>query len=521
MTPTRQRPTFLRVAAWIASFPMLILSIAAVGVTIIDLTHLFGWQVLPRLPETATAADDKIYDSIKVVVLLLGLFGGTIAADRIMHFQTVEDDLSHIRRDLASLISDARASATVLSSRAEFYSAFLSALSSAPHGARVFVTSYEKMKMPWTSGEAIAERELMRMWDQRIEDGSLDVEQLVHVASQHDLVDAQKRAETHKTRANYALSVLVGVLPDPFMELVIIDDHTTILVFSSQASSPYASDFGLQIRSGDFANLMARNFRMWSAKFGTALKTRDSFEESVAARLTPQLPEAHALDLPGDLASAALRSARDSHTYEWTAKLADAIDAVRAIDEELYDEALLQLLDSTLLTAQELGRGKITSRTDGLSQLPRMIKSANSSIRAVCPQEALGFWNTPIGARVLETSREAVRRHVKITRIFLVDDPSVLEAQELAVLDAQVAAGIDVLVVSRAEVGRHQVSDYMLVDELFVFEDFADGLDQNYVIDRSKTRIRDFTKHWDALTQVAANYTPASSADPGTTISHP
>jgi hypothetical protein len=85
-----------------------------------------------------------------------------------------------------------------------------------------------------------------------------------------------------------------------------------------------------------------------------------------------------------------------------------------------------------------------------------------------------GFWNTEIGVRYLELQREAIRRGVRIQRLFVVANDRLAGHPDLiTLLDQQREAGVTVRVLQATELPpsrRHHLPDLAIFDEEVSYE---------------------------------------------------
>jgi hypothetical protein len=92
-----------------------------------------------------------------------------------------------------------------------------------------------------------------------------------------------------------------------------------------------------------------------------------------------------------------------------------------------------------------------------------MIQSAKTSILATSYVQFNQWWDTPWGKRYEELNAEAIKRGVKITRVFIFSNKSDFETAKPH-LDTQSKAGIDVRFVMSRDLGVQITSDMVVVD---------------------------------------------------------
>jgi hypothetical protein len=83
-----------------------------------------------------------------------------------------------------------------------------------------------------------------------------------------------------------------------------------------------------------------------------------------------------------------------------------------------------------------------------------------------------GFWNSDLGQSYLELQHDAVRRGVRVRRIFIVESEELMSRRQFETLcQAQADCGIDVRVLLPSRVSMRQVfRDYVLFDDTISYE---------------------------------------------------
>jgi hypothetical protein len=83
-----------------------------------------------------------------------------------------------------------------------------------------------------------------------------------------------------------------------------------------------------------------------------------------------------------------------------------------------------------------------------------------------------GFWNSDLGQRYLELQHRAVRRGVRVRRIFIVESEDLISRRQFEMLcQAQTDCGIDVRVLVPSQLSMRQVfRDYVLFDDTISYE---------------------------------------------------
>jgi hypothetical protein len=83
-----------------------------------------------------------------------------------------------------------------------------------------------------------------------------------------------------------------------------------------------------------------------------------------------------------------------------------------------------------------------------------------------------GFWLSDLGARYLDLQRDAVRRGVKIRRVFIVESPELIFDPDVRhILAMQRSAGVDVRYIEGNEAGQDGgLSDFVIFDEQLCYD---------------------------------------------------
>jgi hypothetical protein len=126
----------------------------------------------------------------------------------------------------------------------------------------------------------------------------------------------------------------------------------------------------------------------------------------------------------------------------------------------------------------------------GLNEVQREAKFIHADI--------LEFWKTPFGLKILELDRQAIRRKVRITRVFPLPEP--YSSSDLNILKTHADAGIRVLVIDPNRIS----SEFAIFDDRVVVEYNIQKDNYGYeriIIDPSKVKRK--TQEYDFLMQYA------------------
>lgn len=128
-----------------------------------------------------------------------------------------------------------------------------------------------------------------------------------------------------------------------------------------------------------------------------------------------------------------------------------------------------------------------------------VINKIKSSYKHVSSLEDLAYWNSTYAETALETNIAAVRRGVKIKRIF-VQRPETLEKMS-GILQKQKDAGIEIYLANSAEVPKDLIDDYVIADDqaCAVMEISPDGHIKQQRITISPPQVEQYVKRFDIL----------------------
>lgn len=499
--------TFARVVTFLGGLPLLLLSIAVILLTLVDRFEILGVSVYPTLPVTATSSDEVLYSFLKIVVLLVSLSSAAIAADRLSHFSRVETELARLADAFSGLEAASEVRTTPLPDRASVYRAFLEAVSSAPHGSTVCVTSYEKLKMSYETGEDNGEVALLSLYDKRVRAQELRVEQLVHVSTKLDLDDAWKRASSFENSPNFTLSVVVGIAPDPMIETLTVGEDFSVLGLSTQAASPFAVDGGHSSRSTEIVRQYRQHHRLWESRFGIPLKSRDGLVRENFDRLSRELPPGHALDLPPQLASLALRAQRDDRIFSEIARIVESRERVEAEGEQVSLDRIHELIRAAGARIEEVGAGRLTFSGDGFRYLHRALTAATTEIRIVSLANSIDFWKTEAAVGILRSLHVAKESGVSIVRAFIGSE-SEMEAPEVrASIDKEVQDGTSVLLLVNRGGLDYLARDFILIDDRVAFEDVTRAAHANSRMVMRDGLVAEYRETFQTIWQLATSLT--------------
>jgi hypothetical protein len=166
----------------------------------------------------------------------------------------------------------------------------------------------------------------------------------------------------------------------------------------------------------------------------------------------------HEYSLAGDLAS----------TSRLEQLLKETAEAIRIADNS--NEPLMKYMLETRLNALKqhtdaVRQGSFVVEENEMPEFAlEMIKSAKQSILATSYVQFKAWWDTPWGKKYEELNASAVKRGVKITRIFIFSNKSDYDNAK-SHLESQKKAGIDVRYVMSNDLENKITSDMVVIDD--------------------------------------------------------
>ena len=466
-----------RAAEWIADI-ILVLAFAASSIVsgldllgVLDLSALWGGSALPQM--------------VKVSLLLVGLLGSVLVFERrfllskmARETDTISKDTGEVRKDARHIlevlqnIQQARSPTRIYKTREETYLAFSEALKAAPIGSHVYVTHFEKYRgASYDIGEIEAETELMEQWVQRVLRGDFFVRQIVHVCSIFDLGEVEDRIKRFEDASNYSLNTMYGPPIRPYLDLVIIRGQWAMLHLSANPMSPFEADIGFVFSDIEMVNAFERYFDIWWSRFSVPVKDRDGRKPESISLLRDLLPSQAAeawLDQSFELS---LRLARDKELYEMFNDIAIEFANIQQIPvSDVFKETANSLIRECRDKIRSISSTSIKLEPiEGTLVLVRIFDEAKERVIAVShdPHQEK-FWESSLGRRILRANADAIKRGVKITRVFILT-PEQNRRSVSAVIQQHIDTGIEVLVAKADELPPELLADYLIQDDRLVF----------------------------------------------------
>jgi hypothetical protein len=145
-----------------------------------------------------------------------------------------------------------------------------------------------------------------------------------------------------------------------------------------------------------------------------------------------------------------------------------ALDAIRAVDgtrEPLMRQVLEKRLDALEESLEELKGGRFTIAAHEMPNFSvDLINRATVSYHATSFVALDDWWNTPWGRQYESLNIEAVKRGVKVKRIFIISSDAELEKVR-PYLDRQTTNGIEIRIVRSAQLSTKVTSDLLALDD--------------------------------------------------------
>ncbi len=125
------------------------------------------------------------------------------------------------------------------------------------------------------------------------------------------------------------------------------------------------------------------------------------------------------------------------------------------------------VLENTRITMQELAQGRLCATPEEQINLDTtLMKNAKQSVWSTSYVSPEAWWKTPEGRKYWDENVSALRRGVKISRIFILPRGSSKELVDI--LEEQQNADVDVWVAQEKQIPPGLAEDYMIVDHKVV-----------------------------------------------------
>lgn len=168
--------------------------------------------------------------------------------------------------------------------------------------------------------------------------------------------------------------------------------------------------------------------------------------------------------------------------------IAEYFARIRQYHFDHYDWLATVYIEQCESRLRDLANGSIEVTAKGSEEYGfSAVEKAKHSLKAT-HLGSMAYWETQTGRRFLDANAQAIRRGIKITRVFAFSEAEVGKCEGL--LAEQAAAGINVWVVGESKVS----SEYMIVDDTVLLEwrtsTTGDYLSERITVDSGTVRWR-------------------------------
>ncbi len=183
---------------------------------------------------------------------------------------------------------------------------------------------------------------------------------------------------------------------------------------------------------------------------------------------------------------------------------ADAIE--QHTDHQEFTEAARDTIATARAQLVGLADGRMVVEDGNTRWMKTRLQECQSSVLATSVDGDLGWWLSPSGQGYLAVNAELVTRKVYVQRIFLAthQGPALRE-----VLDAQVAAGVDVLVLNPAtSIPPALMRNFAIYDESYLVEDEVNalGVVTGYLHSRNPSDVNGAVRAFERLRTLSQPY---------------
>ena len=460
-----------KIATNILYIIMLILFTITILFILLDTIGLLG---SPTISGVLGAINSNI---TKITLMILCLIGSTIILEKMLVIDRIDKNTEKLNKiePMIESIHNATSEIVVLNNRKDIYKALAAEIEKARENACVCVTSFEKLRsVPYDKGDEVHETTFMQNWFEYVKNGKFTVKQLVHVFSDYDLQEVEKRLSDFRDRPNYSLNVIFSPPVKNFFDLFIIRDSCLFITIPTESASPFAMDMAFLIYDKEMVKYFELFFNvMWSNSLYTkSLKNRDGIIAANVEFLKKIVPQEDSKIDSDTIPKFILKLSRyEKFYYLFDNILEDLSKTENYPIKQQLEDIFHNILTESREKAVNIFRGFVDLSSDaGQIILAELFNSANKEVKAVSYDfQGERFWNTKLGRELLNLNITAIDKKVKIERVFIVD-PKSTELEEIrTMLKDQINHGIDVYVTEINKIEESYMLDFLIMDDSVVF----------------------------------------------------
>lgn len=139
----------------------------------------------------------------------------------------------------------------------------------------------------------------------------------------------------------------------------------------------------------------------------------------------------------------------------------------RDVQRDFFLEKARNSIEECSMTLTELAKGRVTvTREEQMVVLEELLRTARVQARGVSYITFQNWWRTQVGRNYLLENERAIRKGIRITRIFISPRDRVQELRDLAVEHHKI--GVDVYIAIEEEQPSELLESYLIVDDTIV-----------------------------------------------------
>jgi hypothetical protein len=302
------------------------------------------------------------------------------------------------------------------------------------------------------------------------------VRQIVHISSIYDIEEVEKRLNEFSDCHNYSLNVIYGPPPIPYVDVMTISNYWACVDFSTDAVQPFRASVGLEFYNPALVDTLTKYFNIWWSRFSTPIKIKNQVNHETIERLRAILHDSQSWLAGRRLSEFCLIAQKDQAVRNFidaAIHTAGHTHAPAAI--ETYGPTFAAILsEATSKLPLIVNEGKTVECAFVETVLINMVSYAGkaTSVQAVSyDPEQQSFWKSPFGEKFLAANAEAVRRGVKVRRIFILSKHQLDDSRNIcALLRKQVDAGVLAYYITEQKVSQDMRRDFIIQGGQITFE---------------------------------------------------